>query len=72
MRANHPLSSIGHQVMWNRLISVVEEEAQTLVRTAFGMPTREAGDLSADVYDIQGRGIIGRQPGPCACPESVR
>ncbi len=36
MRANHPLSRIEYQVMWNRLISVVEEQAQTLIRTAFG------------------------------------
>ena len=72
MRPNHPLSRIANQVMWDRLISVVEEQAQTLVRTAFGTPTREAGDLSADVYDMQGRGIMGGQPGPCACPESVR
>ena len=55
MRANHPLSRLSHQVMWNRLIAVVEEQAQTLVRTAFGTPTREAGDLSAGVYDTQGR-----------------
>ncbi len=54
-RANHPLSRIEYQVMWNRLISVVEEQAQTLVRTAFGTATREAGDLSAGVYDVQGR-----------------
>jgi N-methylhydantoinase B len=55
MRPNHPLSRIANQVMWDRLIAVVEEQAQTLVRTAFGTPTREAGDLSAGVYDIQGR-----------------
>ncbi|HZQ01609.1 MAG TPA: hydantoinase B/oxoprolinase family protein [Reyranella sp.] len=55
MRPNHPLSRIAYQVMWDRLISVVEEQAQTLVRTAFGTPTREAGDLSAGVYDTQGR-----------------
>jgi N-methylhydantoinase B len=54
-RSNHPLSRIEYQVMWNRLISVVEEQAQTLVRTAFGTATREAGDLSAGVYDTQGR-----------------
>src|SRR6266851_1519570 len=39
MRPNHPLSRIANQVMWDRLISVVEEQAQTLVRTAFGTPT---------------------------------
>ena len=55
MRPNHPLSRITYQVMWDRLISVVEEQAQTLVRTAFGTPTREAGDLSAGVYDTEGR-----------------
>src|SRR6201989_3506115 len=55
MRPNHPLSRIANQVMWDRLIAVVEEQAQTLVRTACGTPTREAGDLSAGVYDTQGR-----------------
>lgn len=49
------LSSVSNQVMWNRLISVVEEQAQTLVRTAFSTSVREAGDLSAGVYDLQGR-----------------
>jgi len=45
-----PLSAIDLQVMWNRLIAVVEEQAQTLIRTAFGTATREAGDLSAGVF----------------------
>ena len=43
------------QIMWNRLLSVVEEQAQTLVRTAFSTPVREAGDLSAGVFDLSGR-----------------
>jgi N-methylhydantoinase B len=41
------LSQIHMQVMWNRLVSVVEEQAQTLVRTAFSTSVREAGDLAA-------------------------
>ncbi len=48
-------SKVAYQVMWNRLISVVEEQAQALVRTAFSTSVREAGDLSAGVYDTQGR-----------------
>ncbi|MEZ5935735.1 MAG: hydantoinase B/oxoprolinase family protein [Alphaproteobacteria bacterium] len=48
-------SAVSYQVMWNRLISVVEEQAQALVRTAFSTSVREAGDLSAGVYDLQGR-----------------
>ncbi len=51
------LDAIKTQVMWNRLIAVVEEQAQSLLRTAFGTITREAGDLSAGVYDPQGRMI---------------
>ena len=47
-------SKVASQVMWNRLISVVEEQAQALVRTAFSTSVREAGDLSAGVYDTQG------------------
>lgn len=49
------MQDIRKQVMWNRLISVVEEQAQTLVRTAFSTSTREAGDVSAGVFDGQGR-----------------
>jgi N-methylhydantoinase B len=49
------LSTVSYQVMWNRLISVVEEQAQALVRTAFSTSVREAGDLSAGVYDVAGR-----------------
>jgi N-methylhydantoinase B len=49
------LAAIRTQVMWNRLISVVEEQAQALLRTAFGSVAREAGDLSAGVYDTRGR-----------------
>ena len=46
---------LHNQVMWNRLISVVEEQALTLVRTAFSTSVREAGDLSAGVFDSTGR-----------------
>ena len=48
-------STVSYQVMWNRLISVVEEQAQALVRTAFSTSVREAGDLSAGVYDLEGQ-----------------
>ena len=49
------LSTIHMHVMWNRLLSVVEEQAQTLVRTAISTSVREAGDLAAGVFDSQGR-----------------
>ena len=50
-----PTHEIRMQVMWNRLISVVEEQAMTLLRTAFSTSVREAGDLSAGVFDPEGR-----------------
>ncbi len=49
------LAEIQRQVMWNRLIAVVEEQAQTMIRTAFSTTVREAGDLSAGIFDMQGR-----------------
>ncbi|MDB6176406.1 hydantoinase B/oxoprolinase family protein [Paracoccus sp. Z330] len=49
------VSSIDLQIMWNRLIAVVEEQATTLIRTAFSTSVREAGDLSAGLFDRQGR-----------------
>src|SRR5690554_6652778 len=46
---------VHFQIMWNRLISVVEEQALTLIRTAFSTSVREAGDLSAGVFDREGK-----------------
>ena len=51
------MSELHNQVMWNRLISIVEEQALALVRAAFSTSVREAGDLSAGVYDVEGRMI---------------
>ena len=48
-------TAIDHQIMWNRLIAVVEEQATTLVRTAFSTSVREAGDLSAGLFDRRAR-----------------
>ena len=48
-------ASIDYQVMWNRLISIVEEQATALVRTAFSTSVREAGDLSAGIFDRKGK-----------------
>jgi len=55
MQSNSPLLEIQRQIMWNRLLAVVEEQSQTLVRTGFSTSTREAGDVSAGVFDVRGR-----------------
>lgn len=43
------------QVMWNRLVVVVDEQARALMRTAFSPIVRECEDLSAGIFDLQGR-----------------
>ncbi|WP_171136432.1 MULTISPECIES: hydantoinase B/oxoprolinase family protein [unclassified Ruegeria] len=43
------------QVMWNRLLAVVEEQGQALIRAAFSPIVRECGDISAGIFDVQGR-----------------
>src|ERR1043166_3680790 len=46
---------IDRQIMWNRLLAVVEEQAQALIRTAFSPIVRECGDISAGIFDVEGR-----------------
>jgi N-methylhydantoinase B len=55
MQQTGALTKIQRQIQWNRLIAVVEEQAQTMIRTAFSTTVREAGDLSAGIFDLQGR-----------------
>jgi N-methylhydantoinase B len=42
------------EVCWNRLIGIVNEQAAALQRTSFTSVVREAGDLSAGVFDRRG------------------
>lgn len=49
------LSTARLQVMWNRLLALVEEQGQILIRAAFSPIVRECGDISAGIFDAQGR-----------------
>lgn len=49
-----PVSKLDQQLVWSRLLAIVEEQAQTLMRTAFSTVVREAGDLSAGVFSVEG------------------
>ena len=55
MSAPGATDTVRLQVMWTRLIALVEEQAQTLLRTAFSPIVRESGDLSAGIFDRRGR-----------------
>jgi hypothetical protein len=64
------LTPIKKQVIWDRLISIVEEQAQALIRTAFSTTVREAGDLSAGIFDLSGKNASAsrhRNPGARQC-----
>ena len=45
------------EVLWNRMVGVVNEQAAALMRTSFTSVVREAGDISAGVFDRRGRMI---------------
>ena len=49
------IDSILLEVLWKRLISIVDEQAAALIHSSFTTLVREAGDLSAGVFDTQGR-----------------
>ncbi|WP_158906935.1 hydantoinase B/oxoprolinase family protein [Burkholderia sp. L27(2015)] len=55
MSRNDASLTIDSQMMWHRLIAIVEEQAQVLLRTAFSPIVRECGDLSAGVFDTAGQ-----------------
>jgi N-methylhydantoinase B len=48
------LDPVTLDICWSRLIGVVNEQAAALVRTSFTSIVREAGDLSAGVFDPRG------------------
>ena len=69
-------------IMWDRLISIVDEIVSTLVRTSFSTIVNESYDLSVVVLDAEGHSIaqgtfsipafIGSAPkSVTSCPSSV-
>ena len=48
------LTPIQLEVLWNRLLSVANEQQTTLIRTAFSTIVRESLDLACGVFDTRG------------------
>lgn len=57
------LSTVKLQTLWRRLLAIVEEQAQVVMRTAFCTIVRESGDLSVVLYDVRGRMLAQAQTG---------
>ena len=52
------LNGITLELLWRRLISIVDEAAASLVRTSFSSIVRESNDFACVVTDAQGRSIV--------------
>ena len=48
------LTPIQLEVLWNRLLSIANEQQTTLIRTAFSTIVRESLDLACGVFDTRG------------------
>jgi N-methylhydantoinase B len=51
------LDGITLELLWRRLISIVDEAAASLVRTSFSTVVRESNDFACVITDAQGRSI---------------
>src|SRR5689334_13278656 len=51
------IDPITLEVLWNRLLSVANEQQVALMRTAFSTVVRESQDLACGVFDPRGRMI---------------
>ena len=55
--AHREMDAVTLEVLWNRLVSIVNEQAAVLMHASFTTVVREAGDLSAGVFDRAGNMI---------------
>ena len=49
------MDPVTFQVVWSRLVSVADEIAGTLVKTAFSLVVRDNHDYACGLYDSKGR-----------------
>jgi N-methylhydantoinase B len=54
---NNAIDPVTLEVIWNRFLSVANEQQDTLIRTAFSTIVRESQDLACGLFDTRGRMI---------------
>jgi len=57
MKNNNAIDPVTLEVIWNRFMSVANEQQDTLIRTAFSTIVRESQDLACGLFDTRGRMI---------------
>ena len=55
--AGNRIDPVTLEVIWNRLLSVANEQQDALIRTAFSTIVRESQDLACGLFDTRGRMI---------------
>src|ERR1041384_2301950 len=55
--ASNGIDPVTLEVVWNRLLSVANEQQDALIRTAFSTIVRESQDLACGLFDTKGRMI---------------
>jgi len=56
-RENKAIDAVTLEVIWNRFLSVANEQQDALIRTAFSTIVRESQDLACGMFDTKGRMI---------------
>jgi N-methylhydantoinase B len=73
---SHPLDAVTLEVLWTRIISVVDEAAKAIVRTSFSTLSNEANDFACVLTDARGYALAqnsGSIPSFIGClPATVR
>ena len=54
---NKAIDPVTLEVIWNRFLSVANEQQDALIRTAFSTIVRESQDLACGLFDTKGRMI---------------
>lgn len=54
---NNAMDPVTLEVIWNRFLSVANEQQDALIRTAFSTIVRESQDLACGLFDTKGRMI---------------
>ncbi len=56
--SDQPFDSATLEVLWTRLVSIVDEAAAALVRTSFSTVVRDSHDFSCVITDAEGRSLV--------------
>lgn len=55
--AHHGFDAVRLEVIWSRLVSIVDEAAKAIVRTSFSTLSNEANDFACVLTDSRGRSV---------------